>query len=151
MELQNIEILTQKYLEGETSLKEEDQLRHYYLSDNVAPHLESYKPLFNYFAKAKKEQFTVATNTPQISKSLFKPWMAIAASVVLIATAIWYNNGIQQNSNDLGTYEDPEIALQKTKAILNLVSAYMNEGNDELVYLKEIETTKNKLITDNNK
>ena len=57
MELQNIEILTQKYLEGETSLKEEDQLRHYYLSDNVAPHLESYKPLFNYFAKAKKEQF----------------------------------------------------------------------------------------------
>jgi hypothetical protein len=77
--------------------------------------------------------------------------MAIAASVVLIATAIWYNNGIQQNSNDLGTYEDPEIALQKTKAILNLVSAYMNEGNDELVYLKEIETTKNKLITDNNK
>ena len=54
MELQNIEILTQKYLEGETSLKEEDQLRHYYLSDNVAPHLESYKPLFNYFAKAKK-------------------------------------------------------------------------------------------------
>ena len=134
MELQNIEILTQKYLEGETSLKEEDQLRHYYLSDNVAPHLESYKPLFNYF-----------------SKPLFKPWMAIAASVVLIATAIWYNNGIQQNSNDLGTYEDPEIALQKTKAILNLVSAYMNEGNDELVYLKEIETTKNKLITDNNK
>jgi hypothetical protein len=151
MELQNIEILTQKYLEGETSLKEEDQLRNYYLSNSVAPHLESYKPLFTYFAKAKKEQFTVATNTPQKSKSLFKPWMAIAASVVLIATAIWYNNGIQNSNTDLGTYEDPELALQKTKAILNLVSAYMNEGNDELVYLKEIEITKNKLITDTNK
>jgi hypothetical protein len=49
MELANIEKLVEKYLNAETSLKEEQTLKHYFTNGNVAPHLQEYSYLFNYF------------------------------------------------------------------------------------------------------
>lgn len=152
MELQKIKVLLERYLEGETTLTEEQQLRDYFSQDTVAPDLVSYKPLFSYFNVAHKEQFKGSFSLPNSQHK--KPaiiWLAAAASIALLATAVWYGNGKATYNNDLGTYEDPQLALQKTKDILNLVSHYMHEGNDELVYITEIEMTKNKLVHDNNK
>ena len=49
MELNNIESLLEKYEEGQTTLQEEAQLKHYFTTETVAPHLEVYRSLFAYF------------------------------------------------------------------------------------------------------
>ena len=55
MELNKIEKLLEHYFEGATSSAEENELRNYFSSTNVAPHLEQYKPLFDYISDAKKQ------------------------------------------------------------------------------------------------
>ncbi len=54
MELNKIAKLLEHYFEGATSSAEENELRNYFSSTNVAPHLEQYKPLFDYISDAKK-------------------------------------------------------------------------------------------------
>ena len=66
MEFNKMEALLEKYFEGETSIAEENELKNYFFSSNVAPNLEQYKPLFGYFAEAKKENFE--KEVPLISK-----------------------------------------------------------------------------------
>ncbi|NNF84944.1 MAG: hypothetical protein HKM26_00215, partial [Winogradskyella sp.] len=58
MALNNIEKLITKYENAETSLEEEAQLKAYFQNEEVAPHLEHYKPMFQYFVTTQKEQFT---------------------------------------------------------------------------------------------
>ncbi|MDP5081517.1 MAG: hypothetical protein NWP87_02590, partial [Winogradskyella sp.] len=83
MVLNSIEKLIEKYHNAETSLKEEAQLKAYFASDAVAPHLEHYKPLFNYFSKSKQEQYTkdVPLNT---KKTKLYQWISVAAVAVLM-------------------------------------------------------------------
>lgn len=59
MEWNKIEILLEKYFEGETSNMDEKELRNYFSSPNVLPHLEQYKPLFGYFSNATTQKFTI--------------------------------------------------------------------------------------------
>jgi hypothetical protein len=50
MELNNIERLLEKYEEGQTTLQEEAQLKHYFTTETVAPHLEVYRTIFVYYS-----------------------------------------------------------------------------------------------------
>ncbi len=58
MDYNKIEILIEKYFQGETSLAEERELRSYFSSPNVAPHLEQYKAMFGYFSQAKLDEYS---------------------------------------------------------------------------------------------
>ena len=53
MDYKNINHLLEKYWEGETSLQEEITLQQYFTQDKVAPELEQYQSLFQFF---KEEQ-----------------------------------------------------------------------------------------------
>ncbi|MEW7290730.1 hypothetical protein [Aquimarina sp. 2304DJ70-9] len=142
MELSNIEKLLEKYFEGETTISEEKELKVYFTRETVPSHLERYKDMFQYFSE---ESTITATRDLKLntSRTVTYTWVGIAASVALIA-GMFLTRTAPPKSID--TFEDPEIALQETKKILNLVSQYMNEGKQELVYLKEFENTKNKFI-----
>ena len=145
MELSKIEKLLERYDEGQTSLAEEKLLRDYFLSNKVPPHLSSYKLIFMYSANQKEQGLE---ETPKInsSKSTFA-WTSIAAILVVALGLYFYNDSSGTLSqNDLGTISDEELALQKTKETLNMVSQFMNEGTADLVYLKEFNNTKNKII-----
>lgn len=48
---EDIKILIEKYLEGDTSLNEEKLLRDYFASDDVADGLLAYKPIFAFLAQ----------------------------------------------------------------------------------------------------
>ena len=84
MELANIEKLLDKYLDAATSIAEENELKNYFLGDNVAPHLQEYQALFGYFSANKSERFT---KTIQLkSQKMNWKWLSIAASVVLLVS-----------------------------------------------------------------
>lgn len=61
---------------------------------------------------------------------------------------LFYFNGSDGSlsDNNLGTITEEEIAMEKAKETLAMVSQIMNEGKSDLVYLKEFNNTKNKII-----
>ena len=148
MESRVIESLLDKYFEAETSGAEEAQLKTYFISGEVAPHLQQYIPIFCYFEQAGKENLTKeVTYTPKKKfgegRRKVYSWVAIAASIVILLGVV-----IQQENqvSDYGTYEDPELAMQKTMEALEMMSVYMNSGTEDLGYIEEFNSTKDKIV-----
>ena len=146
MEFSKIEILLEKYFQGETNSAEENELRDYFSSPNVAQHLQQHKLLFGYFSLAKEQKFT--QKIPLLPKSWDKKrnvaWLSIAASVVVllgIGTFAFFNN--TSKNEDLGTYNDPEIAFKETQKVLALLSNQVNIGIESVHYVEEYQNSKN--------
>ncbi|MGB5419159.1 hypothetical protein [Algibacter sp.] len=134
MVLNNIEKLLEKYENGETSLKEEQQLKHYFTQETVAPHLEVYKPMFAYFLVNKQEQFT--KDVPLKTKTIFNyKWISVAA-VVALALGFYFGTTIGQG--DLGTYDDPELAFNEFSKSMEMISTKFNKGAATVGYLMEV-------------
>ena len=148
MEFNKIEILIEKYFQGETSIVEEKELRSYFSSQNVAPHLEQYKAMFGYFTQAKKQEFVKEIS--QITKKRNVMWLSVAASVVvLLGVATFYminTNEPVNHQNELGTYESPEIAFKETQKALALLSLNVNVGIESVMYVQEYETAKKRVF-----
>ena len=144
MELSKTEQLLEKYFEGETTLTEENELSVFFSEEPIPQHLEKYKDMFQFFSDER--QVTAGSENIEIKSHTVSKftWIGIAASIALIIGLFFAK--VPASNLELGTYEDPEIALQKTKEVLNLVAQYMNEGKQDLVYLNEFENTKNKFI-----
>lgn len=144
MESDKIEIQLEKYFEGETSIDEEKELSHYFSSSNVSPHLEQYKPLFGYFSQAKEPKFQKEVLLHPKKRNLM--WLSIAASVLLllgIGTFSYVNYFKASENQDLGTYDDPKVALKETQKALALLSNHVNAGIESVKYVKEYENSKN--------
>ena len=128
MVLNNIEKLLEKYDNAETTLQEEAQLRDYFTSDTIAPHLECYKPMFVYFSKAQEDAFTkdVPLNTKK--KTRLYQWISVAAVAVLML-------GIMV-PQFLGPTEEEKkeaiLAYNQTLEMFDLISAGLNQGQKQL-------------------
>jgi len=151
MELNKIEETLEKYFQGETSIAEENQLKEYFSSSNVAQHLEQYKPMFGYFSQAKKQKSTY--EIPLQSKKRNVAWLSIAASAVVLLGIGTYFLVSEKNDTtavvsqtELGTYDDPEEALKATQKALALLSNNVNVGIESVQYIKEYEQSKNKIF-----
>ncbi len=143
MELSDIEKLLEKYFEGETTISEEKELKAYFAGETVPSHLEKYQYLFQYFSEESTIRTHKELNLDTDKRKNYR-WIGIAASIALVVGLFLAKNSKPAELED--TFEDPEIALQETKKILNMVSEYMNEGRQGLVYLKEFENTKDKFL-----
>ncbi|KAB1156291.1 hypothetical protein [Flavobacterium luteum] len=143
MEFSKIETLLEKYFQGDTSIAEENELKKYFSSPNVLPHLEQYKSLFGYFTQAKQQEFNHLI--PLKSKKQNLNWLSIAASVVVmlgIGMYVYLNTNTSQNQ-DLGTYDNPEIAFKETQKALALLSNHVNVGIESVHYVEEYQNSKN--------
>jgi len=144
MALDKIEILIEKYFQGETSIAEEKELRSYFSSQDVAPHLEQYKAMFGYFTEAKLQEFT--QEIPQHTKKQKVMWLSIAASVVILfgmVTFFMINTNEPVNQNELGSYDSPEQAFEETQKALALLSSNVNIGIESVNYVHEYDNSKN--------
>jgi len=136
MELDKIENLLEKYFEGETTIAEENELKIYFSSSDVAQHLEHYRGMFVYFSAAKEQKFEKELPSKITTKKKVA-WLSIAASIViLLGLFTFYNQNLTQNQ-DLGTYDDPEKAFQETQKALNLLSKNVNVGVEGMQYVQE--------------
>jgi hypothetical protein len=124
MELRAIEKLLEKYFNAETTIAEEKDLKLYFSSQDVAPHLEQYKPMFGYFSKQEEQKFDKAL--PLKTKKHYARWISVAASVVLLSGLLTFYNVQQQE--ELGTYDDPEVAFRETQKALQMLSTNVNVG-----------------------
>ena len=133
MELANIEKLVAKYENAETTLKEEAILKDYFLSGNVAPHLEEYQLMFAYFQTSQGETYNKSLEFKTQKKRNYK-WLSVAASIVLLFSIYM---GIPKTKEDPFTqmtaqekfhYQQAEKALQLLSSNFYL---YKNQVNLE--------------------
>lgn len=141
MALNNIEQLLEKYFEGATTIAEEQTLKDYFKSENIAAHLEIHKPLFGYFSLAKNEQANKTTALPA-KKSFTKVGIGIAASLLFAVGLVTFWDKPLDKQEDLGSFEDPEIAFKETQKALAMLSENVNVGIKSLKYINEYEKSK---------
>ncbi|WP_282055175.1 hypothetical protein [Maribacter luteus] len=139
MELDRIEKLLEKYLEGSTSIVEEKELRAYFAQENVAAHLKQYAPMFQYFSIAKEERYT--KELPLKKRSINYKWLSIAAMAVLLF-GIYFGKEYQEK-------KEAEYAYNETKKALTLLADNFNKGTEKVAYLNEFENTKQKIYNKN--
>jgi len=150
MELNKIEYILEKYFQGETSIAEENELKEYFSSSNVAQHLEQYKPIFGYFSQVKQQKST--HEVPLQTKKRNVAWVSIAASAVVLLGIGTYFYISEKNvapvtaQSELGTYDNPEKAFAETQKALALLSNNVNVGIESVQYIKEYEQSKNKIF-----
>ncbi|AYN05009.1 hypothetical protein [Flavobacterium sp. 140616W15] len=154
MELDKIEIILEKYFQGESTIAEENELKKYFSSSDVAQHLEQYKPIFGYFSQVKEQRLT--QEIPLQTKKRNVAWLSIAASAVLLLGigSYFYLNNTNNTTpvvakSDLGTYDSPEEALAATQKALAMVSHNVNTGIESVQYIKEYEQSKNLIFKQN--
>ncbi len=141
MELvKKIENLLEKYFEATTTVAEENELRTYFSQDNVAPHLQEYKPMFAYFSIAKEERST--QNVPLKTKRVTYKWISVAAAAVLVFGLYFGNNYKNQKERD---QEKALFAYQETKKALDLLASNFGKGTEKIAYLNQFEATKQKI------
>jgi nitric oxide reductase large subunit len=146
MESVKIDYLVEKYFQGETSIAEEKELRTYFSSSDVAA-FRTIQAYFEYFSLAKEQQFT--SQVPQLPKAgnikRNATWLSLAASVVVllgIGTYVYHNYDDATNSQNLGTYDDPEEAFRATQKALSLLSSNVNVGIESVQYIQVYQPTK---------
>ena len=154
-EIKRVEILLDKYWQGESTREEEAALKKYFNGDNVADHLKYIQPLFvmlqqnggkelgNNFdedikRRLKPKGLTSLRRSSQLAGNVVK----IAATLVLVLVAIYLlRPGLDRNDNSddqavqLGTFDDPKEAYEQVKKSLQLVSVKLNKGSG---YMQEL-------------
>lgn len=146
MELNKTEILLEKYFEGQSSIEEEKELQKYFASVNIAPHLKQYAPLFGYFSHAAVQELKQEIKVPpriQDKKRTTNLWLSIAASiVVMLGAGIYVYFDRASPSQDLGTYDNPEVAMRETQRALAMLSSHVNVGIESVIVLEQYEDSK---------
>lgn len=148
MALDRIENLIDKYFEGETSIAEENELKVYFSSTDVAQHLKQYQTIYGYFSQAKEQQFTQEIPL-QTKKRNVVLWLSIAASVVVmlgVGTMMYFNNDKEEQFVACSPEDNPELALQQTEKALALISEHLNTGIESVSYINEYEQSKNRIF-----
>tara|TARA_R110002073_G_scaffold128999_3_gene275077 strand:+ start:32238 stop:32681 length:444 start_codon:yes stop_codon:yes gene_type:complete len=144
MELANIEKLVGKYENAETTLQEEATLKAYFLSDNVAPHLEEYQMMFAYFQTSQDETYTKTIAFKPEKKRNYK-WLSVAASVVLLVSVYMGSSIIDGEKTPVMTPQEQEQYAQVENA-LRMLSSNLKKGNDAFNNLYTYENTVNKIF-----
>ncbi|GAA0757966.1 hypothetical protein [Psychroflexus lacisalsi] len=128
------------YKEGETSLKQEQELKLYFSSEDYDKEFEAYAKLFKFFEIEYKTQMEDQVKGTDKKSSSF--WINIAASICIVLGGLWFYD-YYQNQLEM---EEARQAFKTTQNALNLLSNNMNEGLEKLEYVDVFSTQKNKLI-----
>ena len=161
MELKQIESLLKSYELGQTSIKEEAQLRAFFNSTDVPDDLEHYRILFEYFSAAKQQTFH--PNLPKKASYFNLRTLSIAASIALLfglfikSSDSVHTEAKTYSEQDIRTYNQAKSALeflslnlnkgtQSQMNALNTVSNTIKKGQQNFVLLSNFNKTTNKIF-----
>ncbi|NAY90628.1 hypothetical protein GTQ34_01740 [Muricauda sp. JGD-17] len=144
MALDNIEKLLEKYFEATTTMAEERVLQEYFSQEEVATHLEQYRPMFTYFSKAKEERYT--KQVPLKPRKNFYKWISVAA-VAVLTFGIYFGN--EYRIQKQVEREQAAYAYQETKKAFELLAENFGRGTEKVAYLQEFEVAKQKIYNNN--
>ncbi len=143
MESTKIEALLELYFEGNSSLDQEAEIRAYFLSNKVAPHLQPYKPMFLGFEKAANEVASKEIALPS-TRSRIKPWWYSVATMLVVAIGV---AGFMFSQPSLTQEEKEAIAaFEQSREAMMLLSKSFNEGAEELAFIDQFSESKNKIL-----
>ena len=166
MDLKQIEILLQKYYNGETSIEEEGQLTDFFKHNDVPDHLKPDQDIFDYYSFERKENkikdsgleqqlvnmidgLSDEKNQATTKKRYLYALASIAAGILLFfgVYSIFINkNPVDQSVAEFNdTFDNPQLAYNETKKILLYVSGKFNEGTSELENISKINNAMNEL------
>lgn len=129
-QIRDIEQLLEKYDNAQTSLQEEQQLKHYFAQEEVVPHLQHYKAMFSYFQETKTEQFTKDIRLKPKKIRIYK-WASVAAVIAIMFSVTFLNKPDSKRSlEDLS--EEELLVYNQTKEAFTLLSSRFNQGVNSL-------------------
>ena len=138
-----IEKLMEKYWQGETSIAEEEELKHFFASQGDST-VES-----RYWKTLQRQSKTTSTKRfVHPGKRVRQTWLSIAASLMIgITVAMWVINDARKQREFV--IEDPQEAYEMTRKALLMLSTNLNEA---AVYSESIKTINEpqELISENN-
>jgi hypothetical protein len=152
MNKQKINLLITRYEAGETTLQEEQELRDLLMDKELPAFLTPYREMFGFFDQAVLEEipndhfnedfFEKINEAPQEKSRVIRFRKAYSfvglAATILILIGIYFV--FQTRNQNLGTYQDPELAYAEAKKVLLAVSSNLNSGKKELSKIKELNT-----------
>ena len=104
--------------------------------------------MFGYFTQVGTQQFE-KTIPLQSKKRSYVAWLSVAASVVALIGVFTFINRQdtvpavpKQQNQDLGTFDDPEVAFRETQKALSMLSKNVNKGVKSVNYLEEYENSR---------
>jgi hypothetical protein len=160
MDTGQVRLLIDKYFEGNTTLKEEQQLRNYFKGDHEIPeelvqvknHFLLLDPVSDYSPDIQglKSKISNLIDNPNDTVSILQRshtsrWLFAAATLVIligIAGVITYQKHNRASSD---TFSDPWIAYEEAKNTLLYVSSQMSEGIEPLSHVEKIYTGADKI------
>ena len=137
MELAKIEQQLEAYFEGQTSLEQEQQLREFFLQEELPPHLQVYKPMFAGFQLAEQEEADFEIQLPKEKINNFWFYRVAASAVIFLGLAGFF---FTQNT---GYSEEEQLALQsyeEVRATMMLLSQNLNQGAESVQLLDAFNT-----------
>lgn len=129
-----IRTLTDRFLEGETTLEEERELYAFYRSEEVPDDLLSLRPLF---VGLEEIQFETPSVTPKKKTGDWRKWVMIAASVLVLfllgGSFLW-----QQQQNECVAYvygervTDRDLIMQELERSIGTMTEGQNDIENQL-------------------
>ena len=130
--------MIEKFYAGETTLEEEQQLRDHLHREGAASHypeLYEQMTLNDRFADEKlPDAFDelllkkIAEDTKSPWLRISNPWVTGVAATILILVTIWFGTDLLQPKEVFGTIDDPKLAFNETRKVLDEVSKKMNQA-----------------------
>jgi hypothetical protein len=158
MNTKEIELLLEKFYEGNTTLQEEKTLHEFFRSENVPDHLTSHQPLFTYFADEQHsvigDQDFELTLTAHFTEneadrsSIFlranrfslRYITSIAASILLLIGLMFtLRNDLFKRSSTMTGDLKREIVYADAREALLLVSGNLNNGLKQIERLQMVD------------
>lgn len=138
MDPRDIDKLVEKFFSGETTGMEEAQLKAFIRMNEVTENLLEIKHYFDVMDRLGEESLDEAFDDrlfsrietkearPQIRRWTYR--ITSVAAAVFLLISIWFGKDLIQPKQVYGTIDDPVIAFQETKKVLDEVSKKMKKG-----------------------
>jgi hypothetical protein len=153
--LEKIEVLIEKYYRGETTVREENELRDFFRNGDVPDRLKTEAGIFGFFyseaetplpgdLESRLGSMGPVTRRPgRIPGRNLRTYLVSGiAAAILVLIGIFVDMRIREAGPlevKTDTYEDPYLAYAEAKKVLYLVSEKLNTGREPLKKLEKLD------------